>query len=84
MRYLVRMATTEHALQALQLLTTNDRHEFWQDDAPYDAATLADVIGHRQVTDVYLARSAHRRRSRVATFDRGLALLRPDDVVLIP
>jgi uncharacterized protein len=83
-RYLVRVATTDHALEVLRLLTASDRHEFWPDDAPFDAATLANVIGHRQVTDAYLARTAHRRHTRVATLDQGLALLRPQDALLIP
>jgi len=84
MRYLVRVATTDHAVASLALLESNPQHEFWADDSPYDAEVLADVIGHRQVTDVYLAAAAARRSSQVATFDRGLALLRPRSVLLVP
>lgn len=83
-RYLVRVATTEHAVAALALLESNPQHEFWADDSPYDSNVLADVVGHRQVTDVYLAATAARRSSHVATFDRGLALLRPGSVLLVP
>lgn len=63
--------------------TSNSRHEFWPDVAPYDASVLRGVTGHRQVTDAYLASLAATRQSRLATFDRGLSLLRPDIVELI-
>ncbi len=82
-RFIVRVASTDHAIDALAMLTTNDRHEFWPDAAPYDATVLRNVIGHRQVTDAYLAALAARKRSRLATFDSGLSLLRPDLVDLI-
>jgi toxin-antitoxin system PIN domain toxin len=83
-RFLVRVATTDHAVAALTLLDENSNHEFWVDDLPYDADVLAGVIGHRQVTDAYLAAAVARRQSVLATFDRGLAALRPDTVLLIP
>ena len=82
-RFLVRVASTEHAVAALDMLTANDRHHFWPDLAPYDAHTLAGVVGHRQVTDAYLAATASVRGARLATFDRGLAALRPTVVELI-
>lgn len=82
-RYLVRVASTDHALDALALIKGNERHEFWADDAPYDRRLLSGVIGHRQVTEAYLAASAARRGTRLATFDRGLAVLRPEHVLLV-
>jgi uncharacterized protein len=82
-RYLVRVATVEHAVDALALMADNDRHEFWADDEPYRAPMLLGVTGHRQVTDAYLAATARRRGAVLATFDRGLAVLRPDVVELI-
>jgi hypothetical protein len=42
------------------------------------------VLGHRQVTDAYLAALARRNGGRLATFDRGLAALHEDVVMLIP
>jgi len=83
-RYLVRVAGTDHAAEALKLINDNMRHEFWPDDAPYDAHVLAGVVGHRQVTDAYLVACAARRETQVATFDRGLGLLRPADTLLVP
>ena len=82
-RFIVRVASIDHALDALSMLTTNGQHEFWPDAAPYDATVLRNVTGHRQVTDAYLAALAAGKQSRLATFDRGLSLLRPDVVELI-
>jgi len=45
---------------------------------------LQGVIGHRQVTDGYLAELARFNRGRLATFDRGLAALHPDIAYLVP
>jgi predicted nucleic acid-binding protein len=69
-------------------LTHNPRHEFWHEFWP-DSVSFADcalpgVIGHRQVTDGYLAELARVNQGRVATFDRGLASSRPDVAELIP
>lgn len=83
-RFLVRVASAGHATEALRLLGSNPRHDFWPDDAPYDEQTLRGVLGHRQVTDAYLAQRCAARGSKIATFDRGLATLRPAAVVLIP
>jgi len=82
-RFIVRVASVEHALDALAILTANEQHEFWPDAAPYDDSMLRNITGHRQVTDAYLAALAAAKQSRLATFDRGLALLRPDAVELI-
>jgi hypothetical protein len=43
-------------------------HEFWPDDA-FDTVALNGVIGHRQVTDAYLAHLARVRGGRLATFN---------------
>lgn len=65
-------------------LSSDDRHEFWPDDVPYPDVLMAGVIGHRQVTDAYLAGLARARGGRLATFDAGLAALHPDVVELVP
>jgi uncharacterized protein len=62
----------------------HERHVFWPDDRPYDAVTLRGVIGHRQVTDGYLAALSRARHGRLATFDKGLAVTHADVVVLLP
>ncbi len=84
LRYLIRNAVpTASALELLALTTADPRHTFWPDDVPYDSASLRGVIGHRQVTDAYLAAMARRRRSRLATFDAGFAASHSDIAELI-
>jgi uncharacterized protein len=68
----------------LTALMSDSRHEFWNDDVPYTDVRLTGVIGHRQVTDAYLAQLARQRRGRLATFDEGLAALHGDVAELIP
>jgi hypothetical protein len=41
------------------------------------------VIGHRQVTDAYLAQLVRGRGGRLATFDHGLAKLHDDIAELL-
>jgi toxin-antitoxin system PIN domain toxin len=75
-------ANTAHTV--LTALSDNDRHEFWPDDITYRDVPLTGVIGHRQVTDAYLAQLARARSGRLATFDQGLAKLHSDITDLVP
>jgi uncharacterized protein len=59
-------------------------YEFWTDDVSYDSVSFAGVMGHRQVTDAYLAGLARSKGGRIATFDTGLASAHSDVAVLIP
>lgn len=72
------------ALSLLDSVISDQRHQFWADDRPFDAATLRGVIGHRQVTDAYLASQARAHGAQLATFDAGLAASHADVVELIP
>ncbi len=45
---------------------------------------LAGVLGHRQVTDAYLAQLVLSRGARLVTFDKGLAHLRSGVAELVP
>jgi uncharacterized protein len=84
-RFLVRQGLdAADALATLDAICAHGRHVFWPDDRPYDAVALRGVIGHRQVTDGYLAASSRARRGRLATFDKGLAITHADVVVLLP
>lgn len=84
-RLLVRTGQTpEFAQDVLTTLAQDPRHEFWEDGIPYQDIPLKGVIGHRQVTDAYLAGLAQAHGGQVATFDTGLAQLRPDAVVFVP
>jgi toxin-antitoxin system PIN domain toxin len=59
------------------------RHEFWTDDVSFADVEFAGVIGHRQVTDAYLAQLARNHDAHLVTLDRGLAELHADVAVLI-
>lgn len=79
-----RGASTADARETLAAAAQHPRHVFWPDDVAYLDIRLDGVIGHRQVTDAYLAGLARHRGGRLATFDRGLAALHPDVVVAVP
>ena len=72
------------AAEILRYFCGHPRHEFWPDDIGYFDVAMSGVIGHRQVTDAYLAELARRRNGRVATFDRGFAALHSDVAALVP
>jgi predicted nucleic acid-binding protein len=42
-------------------------------------APVTGIVGHRQVTDAYLAHLARSYSTRLATFDQALAKLHEDD-----
>ncbi len=71
-------AVVAEAVEVLGSVTGDQRHDFWPDDLGHGAVDLRGVVGHRQVTDAYLAGLARARGGRLATLDRGLALLHPD------
>jgi len=84
LRHLIRSGQDAgDAMAVVQAFTSHARHVFWPDDAPYDAAMLRGVIGHRQVTDAYLAARARANGGRLATLDRGLAAIHSDIATLI-
>lgn len=85
LRFLLREGVgASRALAILQKIVSLPEHVFWPDEIGYDASTLVGVIGHRQVTDAYLAALATHFGGRLATLDKGLAALHPDTAVLIP
>jgi len=77
-------ATPAQATAVLASVTAHRHHEFWPDDLDFAAVEMSGVIGHRQVTDAYLAALARHRAGQVATFDHGLAVLHPDVTVTVP
>lgn len=60
------------------------RHEFWPDSVSFASVEMTGVVGHRQVTDAYLAQLARNHNGQLATLDSGLAHLHSDVAVLIP
>lgn len=76
--------STRQAVGALEGICRIRGHEFWPDDLAYLGVELGQVVGHRQVTDAYLAALARAHRGRLATFDAGLAATHPDVAELVP
>lgn len=85
LRYLLRGGTAAgRARTVLDLVLAHPRHEQWFDDLTYAQVDLSRVLGHRQVTDAYLAQVARAHAGRLVTLDRGLAAAAPDVVDLLP
>jgi uncharacterized protein len=85
MRLLIREGQSAATARAvLSQTAASPRHEFWSDDVPYTDVPVAGIIGHRQVTDAYLAQLTRARSGRLATFDRALAKLHDDVADLVP
>lgn len=72
------------ALDVIAALTADPGHQFWSGSIGYDQVSLRGVVGHRQVTDAYLAALSRHRDAQLATFDRGVALVHPDVALLLP
>ena len=85
LRYLLREGIAmSAALALLHRIMALPRHVFLAEEIPYDASVLAEVTGHRQVNDAYLAKLAWHSSVSLVTLDRGLAGLHPKTVRLIP
>lgn len=72
------------AVRELGKLAADPRHRFWPADLPLASVDWAGVLGHRQVTDAYLAALARHHGGRVLTLDEGFAALHDDVVDLMP
>jgi uncharacterized protein len=84
-RFLVRSGqSAADARDVVGAIENADRHEFWSDSVTFADVEFGGVVGHRQVTDAYLAQLARSRNGQLATLDSGLAHLHRDIAVLIP
>jgi uncharacterized protein len=84
-RFLVRAGQSAAAARdVVSAIEKANRHEFWPDSVSFADVEVGGVIGHRQVTDAYLAQLARFRKGQLATLDSGLAHLHNDVAVLIP
>jgi toxin-antitoxin system PIN domain toxin len=84
-RFLVR--TGQSAAAARDVVSAVEgahRHEFWPDTVSFGDVEFGGVVGHRQVTDAYLAQLARSHEGQLATLDSGLAHLHSDVAVLVP
>lgn len=80
---LVLGASIADARETLREVIAHERHEFWPDHLSYGDVRLDGVVGHRQVTDAYLAAQARSRGGRLLTLDRGLVALHRDVAELL-
>ena len=80
LRLLMRLGDVpaDTAVAVLAGVTGHARHRFWPDLLGYADISWRGVLGHRQVTDAYLAALARHHRGRLVTFDTGLAALHAD------
>jgi toxin-antitoxin system PIN domain toxin len=76
--------SAESAKNLVAAVAADPRHDFWPDGLSYQDVRMAGVVGHRQVTDAYLAQLARANDGRLASFDQGLAKLHGDVVDLVP
>jgi toxin-antitoxin system PIN domain toxin len=72
-----RRTTVQDALQRLTSFRDSGDHTFWTDSASLCDVLLirpANLLGHRQLTDVYLLALAVTNGGRLATFDQRISL----------
>jgi toxin-antitoxin system PIN domain toxin len=83
LRLLIRLGEVPPAtaVRVLAALVAHPRHRFWPDVLGYLEISWRGVMGHRQVTDAYLAALARHHGGKLASFDRGLLALHADVVV---
>lgn len=85
LRLLIRLGDIgpDVAVDVLAKLVAHPRHRFWPDALGYLEISWRGVVGHRQVTDAYLAALARHHGGRLASFDRGLVALHADVAVAL-
>jgi len=74
--------TPVEAVKALEANSQHRFHHFWADDVSFAEAVRPfrqRLMGHRQVSDAYLLGLAIHRRGKLATLDRGIISLLPED-----
>lgn len=83
-RFLLRTGqSAASARSVISAIEEMPRHEFWSDSLSFADVETDGVVGHRQVTDAYLAQLARKHHGQLATLDRGLAHLHHDVAVLV-
>ena len=72
------------AWKHLALIQADPMHRFIDDGYSYSQVATQGLMGHKQVTDVWLAQLARRHGVRLATLDGGLVATHADVGFLIP
>lgn len=68
----------DQALALLNAVMAHPLHRFWPDSLACEAVRWHGVMGHRQVTDAYLAPLPRKHAGKLASFDTGLVALHPE------
>ena len=74
--------TPVDAAAVLNKSLTHPAHRFWADDIGFEDAIRAfkdHLVGHRQVTDAYLLGLTLHKKGKLATLDRGILELLPNN-----
>jgi predicted nucleic acid-binding protein len=69
-------------VRLLQANLRHSHHRYLADDVGFAALVgplAGHLVGHRQVTDMYLLGLALRHGAKLATLDKGVATMLPDD-----
>ena len=72
------------AWQSLASFQSNPDHLFINDGFSYATVSEKGLLGHKQVTDAWLAQLARRHGLKLATLDAGLVTVHVDVDFLIP
>lgn len=72
------------AVNLVSFICKSPRHQFWRDEVSFDNVPVRGVIGHRQLTDAYLAALSRHHEAKLATFDKGMAAFHKGVVELVP
>jgi toxin-antitoxin system PIN domain toxin len=86
LRHLMRQEIVEHIQEAVAILRgflEHPGHHFWPNHLTYELINWHGVLGHRQITDAYLAGLARANHGSLATLDNGLSILHKDIAELI-
>ena len=84
-RFLIRSGQPAgSARDVIRAVKAAERHQFWPDDVSFADVEANGIVGHRQVTDAYLAQLTRKNNGQLATLDTGLAHLHGDVAILIP
>jgi hypothetical protein len=78
-------ATPAEALRILISNLRSPRHHFLADDVGFTVLVeplAGNLVGHRQITDVYLLGLALRHNAKLASLDNGITALLPSDKTL--
>lgn len=78
------LPSAQEATDIIREIQRMPGHHFWSDTLSYSDIDYRGVIGHRQITDAYLASLARENKGKLATMDEGLSELHTRNSVWVP